>query len=93
MMYGTAWKKERTAALVETAVLAGFRGTCIICYESRHFAFCHTVLVTPNSHKAVETAVLAGFRGVSVCIRFGKSCDLHFVAITHQPCFSTVCSL
>jgi hypothetical protein len=26
MMYGTAWKKERTTALVEAAVLAGFRG-------------------------------------------------------------------
>lgn len=26
MMYGTAWKKERTTALVEQAVLAGFRG-------------------------------------------------------------------
>lgn len=26
MLYGTAWKKERTAVLVEQAVLAGFRG-------------------------------------------------------------------
>jgi len=26
IIYGTAWKKERTADLVETAVLAGFRG-------------------------------------------------------------------
>jgi hypothetical protein len=26
MLYGTAWKKERTSALVEQAVLAGFRG-------------------------------------------------------------------
>lgn len=30
MMYGTAWKKERTTALVEQAVLAGFKGARIV---------------------------------------------------------------
>lgn len=31
VMYGTAWKKERTAALVELAVRTGFRGIDTAC--------------------------------------------------------------
>jgi hypothetical protein len=30
MMYGTAWKKDRTTALVEQAVLAGFKGARVV---------------------------------------------------------------
>ena len=36
IMYGTAWKKERTAALVELAVEAGFRGIDTAC-QPRHY--------------------------------------------------------
>eukprot|EP00877_Chromochloris_zofingiensis_P003181 jgi/Chrzof1/12864/Cz07g10050.t1 len=36
MMYGTAWKKERTAQLVERAVLAGFRGIDTAC-QPKHY--------------------------------------------------------
>lgn len=34
MLYGTAWKKERTAVLVEQAVLGGFRGEGV--WAERH---------------------------------------------------------
>ncbi|WIA43819.1 hypothetical protein OEZ86_010235 [Tetradesmus obliquus] len=36
MIYGTAWKKERTAELVEQAVLAGFRGIDTAC-QPKHY--------------------------------------------------------
>jgi len=36
MIYGTAWKKERTDALVEQAVTAGFRGIDTAC-QPRHY--------------------------------------------------------
>lgn len=36
IVYGTAWKKERTAGLVETAVRAGFRGIDTAC-QPRHY--------------------------------------------------------
>ena len=36
MLYGTAWKKERTAGLVERAVLAGFRGIDTAC-QPKHY--------------------------------------------------------
>lgn len=36
MIYGTAWKKERTAALVEQALTAGFRGIDTAC-QPKHY--------------------------------------------------------
>ncbi len=36
LIYGTAWKKERTAHLVENAVLAGFRGIDTAC-QPKHY--------------------------------------------------------
>jgi diketogulonate reductase-like aldo/keto reductase len=36
ILYGTAWKKERTAALVETAVRLGFRGIDTAC-QPKHY--------------------------------------------------------
>jgi len=36
LIYGTAWKKERTADLVEKALLAGFRGIDTAC-QPRHY--------------------------------------------------------
>jgi diketogulonate reductase-like aldo/keto reductase len=36
LIYGTAWKKERTAALVEQAVAAGFRGIDTAC-QPKHY--------------------------------------------------------
>ncbi len=36
MIYGTAWKKDRTADLVEEAVLSGFRGIDTAC-QPRHY--------------------------------------------------------
>ncbi|MCU0724138.1 MAG: aldo/keto reductase [Planctomycetes bacterium] len=36
IVYGTAWKKERTAGLVEQAVLAGFRAVDTAC-QPRHY--------------------------------------------------------
>jgi hypothetical protein len=36
IVYGTAWKKERTAGLVEQAVLAGFRAIDTAC-QPRHY--------------------------------------------------------
>ena len=36
MLYGTAWKKERTSALVTTALEAGFRGIDTAC-QPRHY--------------------------------------------------------
>eukprot|EP00931_Biecheleriopsis_adriatica_P091097 TRINITY_DN64998_c0_g1_i1.p1 TRINITY_DN64998_c0_g1~~TRINITY_DN64998_c0_g1_i1.p1 ORF type:complete len:329 (+),score=33.99 TRINITY_DN64998_c0_g1_i1:98-988(+) len=36
LIYGTAWKKERTAALVEEALLRGFRGIDTAC-QPRHY--------------------------------------------------------
>lgn len=36
MLYGTAWKKERTAALVEEALTAGFRGVDTAC-QPKHY--------------------------------------------------------
>ncbi|KAF6254599.1 NADP-dependent oxidoreductase domain-containing protein [Scenedesmus sp. NREL 46B-D3] len=36
MLYGTAWKKERTAELVEQAVLTGFRGIDTAC-QPKHY--------------------------------------------------------
>lgn len=36
ILYGTAWKKERTQALVETAVRCGFRGVDTAC-QPRHY--------------------------------------------------------
>ncbi|TAN52069.1 MAG: aldo/keto reductase [Methylococcaceae bacterium] len=36
LLYGTAWKKERTAALVETAIRSGFRGVDTAC-QPKHY--------------------------------------------------------
>lgn len=36
IMYGTAWKKERTAELVSQAVKAGFRGIDTAC-QPKHY--------------------------------------------------------
>jgi diketogulonate reductase-like aldo/keto reductase len=36
VIYGTAWKKERTAALVELAIMAGFRGIDTAC-QPKHY--------------------------------------------------------
>ncbi|MGR9051636.1 MAG: aldo/keto reductase, partial [Gammaproteobacteria bacterium] len=36
IIYGTAWKQERTANLTETAVLAGFRGIDTAC-QPKHY--------------------------------------------------------
>ncbi len=36
MLYGTAWKKEQTADLVELAILAGFRGIDTAC-QPKHY--------------------------------------------------------
>ena len=36
LIYGTAWKQERTAALVETAIAQGFRGIDTAC-QPRHY--------------------------------------------------------
>lgn len=36
LMYGTAWKKERTADLVEMAILSGFRGIDTAC-QPKHY--------------------------------------------------------
>lgn len=37
ILYGTAWKKQRTAALVETAIRAGFRGVDTACQPKHYF--------------------------------------------------------
>ncbi|TBR19879.1 aldo/keto reductase [bacterium] len=37
LLYGTAWKKDRTAALVEQAVLLGFRGIDTAC-QPKHYS-------------------------------------------------------
>jgi diketogulonate reductase-like aldo/keto reductase len=37
IIYGTAWKKERTAALVEQAIAAGFRGVDTACQPKHYF--------------------------------------------------------
>ncbi|OSM07224.1 aldo/keto reductase family protein [Magnetofaba australis] len=37
MVYGTAWKKERTAALVEQALRAGFRGIDTACQPKHYY--------------------------------------------------------
>ncbi len=37
LLYGTAWKGDRTAALVEQAVLAGFRGVDTAC-QPKHYS-------------------------------------------------------
>lgn len=36
LIYGTAWKKERTASLVEQALRAGFRGVDTAC-QPKHY--------------------------------------------------------
>src|SRR5688572_18202335 len=36
LIYGTAWKQERTAALVEKAILCGFRGIDTAC-QPKHY--------------------------------------------------------
>ena len=36
LIYGTAWKKERTAALVELALRQGFRGVDTAC-QPKHY--------------------------------------------------------
>lgn len=36
LIYGTAWKKEKTAELVETAILSGFRGIDTAC-QPKHY--------------------------------------------------------
>lgn len=36
IIYGTAWKKDRTADLVEKAILAGFRGIDTAC-QPKHY--------------------------------------------------------
>lgn len=36
LIYGAAWKKERTAELVEQALLSGFRGIAVAC-QPRHY--------------------------------------------------------
>lgn len=36
ILYGTAWKQERTAALVEQAIVAGFRGVDTAC-QPKHY--------------------------------------------------------
>lgn len=36
LIYGTAWKKEKTAALVETAIRSGFRGIDTAC-QPKHY--------------------------------------------------------
>ena len=36
IIYGTAWKKERTAQLVEQAIVAGFRGIDTAC-QPKHY--------------------------------------------------------
>lgn len=37
ILYGTAWKKDRTASLVEQAILAGFRGIDTACQPKHYF--------------------------------------------------------
>ena len=36
LIYGTAWKKERTTALVELALQSGFRGVDTAC-QPKHY--------------------------------------------------------
>ncbi len=36
IIYGTAWKKDRTAALVEKAITLGFRGIDTAC-QPKHY--------------------------------------------------------
>ena len=38
LIYGTAWKKERTAGLVEKAVKLGFRGIDTACQPKHYLA-------------------------------------------------------
>jgi len=54
ILYGTAWKKERTAALVERALLAGFRGIDTAC-QPKHYD-------EPGVGKGVAAAVHSGLR-------------------------------
>lgn len=37
ILYGTAWKKERTAALVEQAITLGFRGIDTACQPKHYY--------------------------------------------------------
>ena len=52
MLYGTAWKKERTASLVGKAIRAGFRGIDTAC-QPKHYN-------EPAVGQAVEAAIAAG---------------------------------
>jgi hypothetical protein len=47
MMYGTAWKAERTADLVEAAIRAGFRGVDTAC-QPKHYREVRRCSLTPG---------------------------------------------
>ena len=50
LIYGTAWKKERTASLVEAALLAGFRGIDTAC-QPKHYEEALVGEAISNAHK------------------------------------------
>jgi diketogulonate reductase-like aldo/keto reductase len=52
MLYGTAWKKEKTAGLVETAIKAGFRGIDTAC-QPKHYN-------EPGVGEGIARAISAG---------------------------------
>jgi diketogulonate reductase-like aldo/keto reductase len=54
ILYGTAWKKERTAALVERALVAGFRGIDTAC-QPKHYD-------EPGVGRGVAAALRSGLR-------------------------------
>lgn len=54
VLYGTAWKKERTAELVERALRAGFRGIDTAC-QPKHYD-------EPGVGKGVAAALQSGLR-------------------------------
>ena len=50
IIYGTAWKKERTAELVVAAVLAGFRGIDTACQPKHYQEVEENGHFTKNAH-------------------------------------------
>lgn len=61
IMYGTAWKKERTADLVELALLEGFRGIDTAC-QPRHYH-------EPGVGEGLERAYASGIRREEIFIQ------------------------
>lgn len=67
LVYGTAWKKERTAALVYEALKAGFRGIDTAA-QPRHY---QENLVGDGVRKAINDGLVAR-EGIYVSFRYSS---------------------